>query len=119
MTRSRALTLAGLTLWPLAYMVFFLGVIGWFITLDVTGHGGHGKQQVPLLIKLILPLHVLTMLDILALLVFYIRHLFRTELVAANMKAFWAVLLLLGNILAMPVYWYMYIWEPGEWHKRG
>ena len=30
------------------------------------------------------------------------------------MKALWAIVLFLGNIFAMPVYWYLYIWKGSQ-----
>ena len=59
---------------------------------------------------IIFPLHFLTMLEIIVLLVIYIGHLFRTDRVPQDKKALWAVVLLLGNMIAMPVYWCLYIW---------
>ncbi len=40
----------------------------------------------------------------LGLTVFYIVHVFRTDRVPADKKALWAVVLFLGNLLAMPFY---------------
>ena len=62
------------------------------------------------------PLHLLTMLEILVLLVIYIVHVFKTDSVPQDKKALWAVVLFLGNMLAMPVYWYLYIWKE---HRQG
>ncbi len=53
-----------------------------------------------------------------ALLVFYIVHVFRTDRVPADKKALWAVVLFLGNFLAMPVYWYLYVWPKAEVGSR-
>ena len=50
------------------------------------------------------------MLVMLALMVFYIVHVFRTDRVPQEKKALWAAVLFLGNLFAMPVYWYFYIW---------
>ena len=32
--------------------------------------------------------------------------------VPQDKKALWAVVIFMGNALAMPVYWYLYIWKP-------
>jgi type II secretory pathway component PulM len=37
---------------------------------------------------------------------------FQSNRVSADKKALWAVVLFLGNIFAMPVYWYLYLWRP-------
>jgi len=49
-----------------------------------------------------------------ALLAFYIVHVFRTDRVPADKKALWAVVLFLGNVFAMPVYWWLYVWPKSE-----
>ncbi len=62
---------------------------------------------------------MLVWLLVLALIVFYIVHLFTTDRVRQDKKALWAVVLFLGNFFAMPVYFYFYVWQgpdedPGE-----
>jgi hypothetical protein len=65
------------------------------------------------LIAVILPLHVFTMLAGIALIVFYIVNVFRNDRVDKDKKALWAVVLFMGSMIAMPIYWYLYIWpEP-------
>ena len=49
---------------------------------------------------------------VLALLVSFLVYLFRTEHVTTGYKALWAVVLFLGNIVAMPVFWYIAVWRP-------
>jgi hypothetical protein len=53
------------------------------------------------------------MLVIAALTVFYIVNVFRNERVVKDQKVLWAVVLFLGNVMAMPIYWYLYIWKDG------
>jgi hypothetical protein len=55
--------------------------------------------------------HLATMLISVALLAFYIVHLFRNARIDGNMKAVWAIVIFMGGQLAMPVYWYLYIWR--------
>jgi hypothetical protein len=48
-----------------------------------------------------------------ALLVIYSVHLARTGQMDADKKVFWAVVLVSGSVIAMPIYWYYYLWlEP-------
>lgn len=47
----------------------------------------------------------------LGLLVTYILDTFRNDRVAKDMKALWAVVLFMGSIFAMPIYWYLYVWR--------
>jgi hypothetical protein len=64
--------------------------------------------------KIILPLHILAMLLITGLTIFYMVNVFRNDRVHKDKKALWAVVLFLGNVIAFPVYWYYYIWPEGN-----
>lgn len=46
-----------------------------------------------------------------ALLLFYLIYLYKTEYVPAKQRPFWAVALIIGNIVAMPIFWYRYMWQ--------
>ena len=97
------------TLWPFFYLILFFVVI--FSTIVfMPGPGGEAPGPPPL-IALILPLHLLTMLAVMALMVFYIVNVFRNDRVDKDKKALWAVVLFMGNMIAMPIYWYLYIWR--------
>jgi hypothetical protein len=36
---------------------------------------------------------------------------FRNDRVNKDMKVLWAVVLFMGSFIAMPIYWYLYIWR--------
>lgn len=55
--------------------------------------------------------HFGTMLLIAALVTFYIVHVFKSSALLGQKQALWAVVLLLGTVIAMPVYWYLYVWR--------
>ena len=95
------------TLWPFFYLILFFVVI--FSTIVFVP--GSGEPGPPPLIALILPLHLFTMLASLALMVFYIVNVFRNDRVDKDKKGLWAVVLFMGNMIAMPIYWYLYIWR--------
>jgi hypothetical protein len=44
----------------------------------------------------------------------YIVNVFKNDRVSKDKKALWVVVLFLGNMIAMPVYWYLYIWEEDD-----
>jgi hypothetical protein len=97
------------TLWPFFYLILFFVVI--FSTIVfMPGPGGEPPGPPPL-IALILPLHLFTMPAVMALMVFYIVNVFRNDRVDKDKKALWAVVLFMGNMIAMPIYWYLYIWR--------
>lgn len=108
MSKTIKLLLGLVTLWPLAYMILFFLMIFSFIFFAAGTGPGDGP---PPFIPVIFSLHILTMLVIAALTVFYIVNVFRNERVDKDKKVLWAVVLFLGNLLAMPVYWYLYIWK--------
>ncbi len=68
----------------------------------------------PLPILLFFAGHILTMFLMFALTAFYIVYLFRTDRVAQDKKALWAVVLFFANVFAFPVFWYLYIWKEPE-----
>lgn len=107
-SKSKKVVLGIVTLWPIVYMVFFMASI--FFLIASTPSNAPSNQMSPIL-RLIIPLHILTILLSFFLLFIYIRNLFHNERVPQDKKALWAVVLFLGNMFAMPVYWYLYIWK--------
>jgi type VI protein secretion system component VasK len=57
-------------------------------------------------------LHISTIALIFALIASYVVYLFRTNHVPKDRKALWAVVLFMGGIFAMPVFWFIYVWKP-------
>jgi hypothetical protein len=112
MSRGKAIALAVFTIWPIVYMVLFMGAMFWMVMSDFSG-GGHSGRP-PTLFLIIFPLRLLTMLEVFALLVICIVHVFKTDRVPQDQKALWAVVLFMGNVIAMPIYWYLYIWRAPE-----
>lgn len=51
-----------------------------------------------------------TAIWMLGLTVFYLTHVLRSRF-KTDEKALWALVLLMANAFAMPVYWYLYIWR--------
>ena len=105
MSRTKALALGALTIWPVVYTLLFMGMMAYMALFTANG-------SMPPFLALIFVLHLLTMLEVFVLLVFYVVHLFKTAAIPQDKKALWGVVLFLGNVLSMPVYWYLYIWNP-------
>ncbi len=101
MSKTVKLLLGIATAWPAAYMVLFFFFI---VSTILSGESGPA-------FGLIFILHLLTMLLIMALTIFYIVNVFKNNRVEKDKKVLWAVVLFLGSIIAMPVYWYLYIWK--------
>lgn len=108
MNRTLKLLLGIATLWPGVYVCLFFFFI--FSTFLFLGGGGDGAGF-SVAFATIFVLHLFTMLIITALTVYYIVNVFRNDRVEKDKKALWAVVLFMGNIIAMPIYWYIYIWK--------
>jgi hypothetical protein len=55
--------------------------------------------------------HISTAFLLVALIAIYIRDIFKTNRVDKDKKALWAVCIFLGNMVAIPIYWFLYIWK--------
>ena len=91
------------SLLPVAYLVFFLAA---FAAALLSGPGGDG----PVPFRVLFVLHALCIVWIWGLLAFYLAFLFKSPAVPKDQKVLWAVVLFLMNALAMPVFWYLYVW---------
>ncbi len=109
MKKSTKILLAIATIFPFLYMIFFFVVI--FSSIFFMPSDGSSEEgALPILFMVIFPLHLLTMLLIMGLTVFYIVSVFRNDRVDKDKKVLWAVVIFMGNMIAMPIYWYLYIW---------
>jgi hypothetical protein len=123
MQKPVKLALGLVTLWPIFYVFLF---IIFFFSAFLFGPGDAGSGAgVPPAMAVFLGLHLLTMLLVLALTVFYIVNVFRNDRVEKDKKALWAIVIFMGNAIGMPIYWYLYIWKdaaltspapPGQLH---
>lgn len=103
MKKSTKVLLGIATIWPVLYMFLFMGVF--MVSMFLRG-GEPGAIW-----AIIIPLHLLTMLGIIGLITFYMVNVFRNDRVSKDMKVLWAVVLFMGSPVAMPIYWYLYIWR--------
>ena len=94
--------LAVLTAWPLVYFFVFVGF------LVVTVAGGLGDAE-PDGMRALFALHIATMLIIIGLLIFYVVHAYRSPRVPEDRRVLWTILLLFGSMVAMPIYFWLYI----------
>ena len=117
LNRPAALIVALLTIAPWACMVFiFTRFTARFWSLQALAAPGSAMppEQFFQEFNTIFRLQMFFMALMLALMAFYIVHVFRTDRVPADKKALWAVVLFLGNLFAMPFYWNFYIWPRGD-----
>ncbi len=112
MKKSTKILLAIATVFPFAYIIFFFVVV-FFSFFMMSQEDSSEGGAMPVLFMILIPLHLLTMLLIMGLTVFYMVNVFRNNRVEKDKKVLWAVVLFMGSIIAMPIYWYLYIWREG------
>ena len=119
LSRPIKLLVGVLTAWPFLYMFLFFAFVAtsfvWFS--GAPGGGASHPAGPPTAFLLLFAAHLGTMLLMFGLIAFYIVYLFKTDRVPQDKKALWAAVLFLGNMLAMPVFYYLYVW-PDEWPRR-
>jgi hypothetical protein len=119
LTRPTKIVVGILTAWPVAYIFLFFafiaGIIFW-VSRSASGGGPHSSGP-PVAFLLLFAAHFATILLMFGLIAFYIVFLFKSDRVPQDKKALWAAVLFLGNMLAMPVFFYLYVW-PDEWPRR-
>jgi len=85
MSRGKAIALTALTAWPYFYIILAL------------------------MFGVVWALHLVTALETVVLIVPYVVFLWHTDRVRQDKKALWTAVLVFGGIVAMPVFWYLYI----------
>jgi len=101
LSNSQRILLGILSIWPFIYIPFFV-----VFTIGMTF-----ATDSPVPIFIIIPLHMLTMLVNLGLMIFFVVHAIKTIDPKDDMRIIWVVIILLLGILANPVYWYLRIWR--------
>jgi magnesium-transporting ATPase (P-type) len=101
-----------LTLWPLIYIFVFIAVVITQLTADTSDLLDPSGDSTDAVDSLLLA-HLLTMALILGLLVFYVAHAVRSPRVPDNQRVLWAIFLVLGSMIAMPIYFWLYVWPDG------
>jgi hypothetical protein len=100
-----ALLIGVLSIWPGVYFVAFIGSILFMFA-------NAQNQRSMDLFRVILPVHILTMLLMFALTAVYVVHVFKSERLTSDKRLLWVVVLFFGNIVAFPIYWWLYM-RPG------
>lgn len=94
---------------PVLYMIFFFGFI--LFMMLTTFYGKEPNKEAFDFMPVLFIMHFAIILLMFGLLAFYMFYLFKTERVPQDKKVLWAVLLFMGNFIAMPIFWYIYIWR--------
>lgn len=102
LNKSKALSLGAFTILPILY-IWAMAAFIHFAVKD--------SSDVRLFFNPIAVIHLVMMAEVAVLVIFYLTHLFKTDIVPQNKKLLWAFVLLVGNLISMPLYWYFYIWK--------
>ncbi len=88
-------------MWPLLYI--FLFMFSMF---------GMASNMNEFRFDFIFRIHLATILQGYFMIGGYIYYIVKTNIVPKNKKTLWVVIIFLGNMIAMPVFWYLYLWKP-------
>jgi len=105
---SKKVTLGIVAFWPIIYLFFF--VIYSFSQISKI-YEATGEGMLPSESSFPIWLSFLGVVSILTALVIYVIDVFKNNKVKKDLKAVWAIILFVGNVIAMPIYWYLYIWK--------
>jgi hypothetical protein len=119
LSRPVKVVIGVLTAWPVLYIFLFFGfIVASMIWMSQLPKGGGADSSgPPIAFLLLFAAHFATILLMFGLIAFYIVYLFKTDRVPQDKKALWAAVLFLGNMMAMPVFFYLYVW-PEEWPRK-
>lgn len=90
--------------WP--YIYIFLCLVAALPVAHFLSQGGE-PPEVPL--WFVYPIHLGTILVTWLLTGYFVVYVWKTQTVPRNKRALWTLLLILGNMLAMPFFWYHYL----------
>jgi hypothetical protein len=109
MSRRVKIGLGIATAWPVIYGMLF--VAAWlYLILSIIAQPG-GRVEAPILVNTLFILAAITVAVDCVLVLFYLCHLANNDRIEKEMMTVWTIILLFGSIVAMLVYWYVYIWR--------
>jgi hypothetical protein len=108
MKKSNKIILGILTIWPILYIFIFMAYI--FLSTFLAFNSSNANDTMPDFF-IIFILHFFTILMSMALLIYYVINIFKNDRVKSDQKALWAIILFVGNMIAMPIYFYLFIWK--------
>ena len=112
MRKPTKLLLAFITLLPLAYVIFLFAALFLHIANLILGIP---ERNIFLeLFHTLFIIHFGMMLSIVVLTIVYVVHIARNSSLKNEMKAVWVTAVCMGNVFAMPVYWYLQIWRKDQ-----
>lgn len=112
------LLLGIVSLWPVVYLVAFTVFfsIQFFSVFSRQLSSPQPADTVATfhLFQTFFLLQLFSLLVIIALTALYIIDVFRNDRVEQDRKVLWVVVLFMGGMVAMPAYWYLFVWREPE-----
>jgi predicted membrane channel-forming protein YqfA (hemolysin III family) len=115
MSKRNKILLIIATFMPFVFAAMLVALfVSFIVSMSVAMQPGHANPEPPPLFFVgLFGIEGLMILWGVGLFVLYLIHLLKTDRVRQDQKALWGVILFLGGIIAMVVYWFMYVWpEP-------
>lgn len=109
MTRRTKILLGAATWWLPVWFVLF--VAGWFGMVVLVVVRDEPMQPAPGWLVLFFGVGGATVLLTLVLGFVYVVHLFNNPRVTSDQQTGWMLALLFAGVIAMPLYWYRFIWQ--------
>jgi hypothetical protein len=106
-----------LTAVPAVYVVLFAVLIARTVLWGATGDPR--AATMPVRMADLMWVHLAVMVLLVGLEIFYFLYLFRTDRVPPDQRAKWAVALLVVNIAAMPLFFFLHVWPERATPRSG
>ena len=115
MSRKNIIVLGFFTILPILYYIISICYL-FGIGLDIK-NDAYTDGSISNMLKILLPIHFSVIINIIVLLVIYIKNAFKNTNIEETKRTLWVIVLFFGNIVSMPIYWYINIWKPLKKNK--
>jgi hypothetical protein len=111
MSRARARWMGLLAILPLVSMALMFVA---FFAIFASGmvRQGAPPNEPPLAIFAMFPLQCVVMIAWITGIVLYVMDVFRNPHVPENLRPVWVLLFFFMGMFTVPVYWFLYVWQP-------
>ena len=119
-TKAGKIGLIALTLAPIAYLLVFFCLMTYlmFWTFQHSNQSQTASAEFTPIFFGMMIAHIAMMIVVFLLIGIYVFSIATNETLSPEMKLFWGLMILFGNMIVMPIYWYLQVWKQpkGEPH---
>ncbi|MDH4122204.1 MAG: SND2/TMEM208 family protein [Deltaproteobacteria bacterium] len=119
MTRLTKLVLGVFSFWPLAYAVIFFIQATIYVVTYYFNQNHHPYIEPPFSLMTMVVLHMITMVILAVLLLYYFFLAYTNVRLDNNKRMLWIGFLFFGNLIAMPIYYFIYVWPQPTYRPPG